>query len=63
MENIPAFPSELDPHTQAWGMSLRDYFAARAMQSLLVGRSITAERAAKAAYEIADFMIKERNSK
>ena len=53
----PAFPSE-NPIEFVTGMTLRDYFAAKAMQSL------AGKHAAKCvvieAYEIADLMLLER---
>ena len=43
------------------GMTLRDYFAAKAMQSWLVGvDDPTVEKCAAFAYEIADAMLDER---
>jgi hypothetical protein len=44
------------------GMTLRDYFAAKAMQSLIVTNSETntMQQIAETAYIIADAMIKER---
>jgi hypothetical protein len=46
------------------GMTLRDYFAAKAMQAWLVGvDSPKVEHCAKQAYEIADAMLKAREEK
>jgi len=46
------------------GMSLRDYFAAKAMQAWLVGvDSPKVEHCAKHSYEIADAMLKARETK
>ena len=45
------------------GMTLRDYFAAKAMQSYLVDKdrdSFTFEQWAQASYEMADAMLKAR---
>lgn len=42
------------------GMSLRDYFAAKALQGLLSGRNYIAETNVRLAYEYADAMLKER---
>lgn len=45
------------------GMTLRDYFAAKAMQSYLLDKyrdSFTFEQWAEAAYEMADAMLKAR---
>ena len=45
------------------GMTLRDYLAAAAMQGYIVGTEKPAyDHIAKVAYEMADAMIKERNS-
>lgn len=63
---MKAFPSPHDPKTgtMQFGMELRDYFAARAMQAMISEPSLTAtpdEFAAKA-YEIADAMMKARDA-
>jgi hypothetical protein len=56
MNNLPAFPN---PHLRGEdGMTLRDYFAAKAMLRTSVGSSY--EQLAKTAYEIADAMLKAR---
>ena len=69
----PAFPeTRWDDHTrqeiQWMGMSLRDYFAAKAMQAILTGPGARDGAGMKEwldvpkfAYEIADIMLKERN--
>ena len=73
----PAFP-----HTTQWdgitpainyhGISIRDYFAAAALQGNLAGQSIDVgyyegkdawNKAAKDAYAMADAMLKEREAK
>ena len=67
----PAFPSLCEIHGPARidsGMSLRDYFAAKAMQGMLAGiladgSSITSEgfqKCAAATFEMADAMLAER---
>ena len=64
----PAFPVPLNPgerydvHGPADGMTLRDYFAAKAMQGALVNPEVkeTAGARSEWAYEIADAMLKER---
>ena len=66
----PAFPVPLLPG-QSWqgigpcdGMTLRDYFAGRAMQSYLLDKdrdSFTFEQWAQASYEMADAMLKARD--
>jgi hypothetical protein len=59
----PAFPNE---GFNGWGkpqegMTLRDYFAAKAMQSWLVGvDDPCTESCAKLAYKVADAMLKAR---
>jgi len=35
MNNPPAFPQPINPAEQGRGMTLRDYFAAKAMQALI----------------------------
>ena len=61
----PAFPHQLGGTTvsNAPGMTLRDYFAAKAMQSYLLDKdrdSFTFEQWAQASYEMADAMLKAR---
>ena len=65
MNNPPAFPSVFD-HER--GMTLRDYFAAKAMQAIMgdsryagvIGVNNYQHRTAEDAYEIADAMLKAR---
>ena len=69
MKNEPAFPNE---GFNGWGtpfegMTLRDYFAAKAMQGLLAQSLGTAlgspvEQAAEYAYKMADAMLKAREA-
>ena len=71
-ENIPAFPtdSERQVGNTVWhysGMTLRDYFAAKAMQGELACQNpeyqwVIIEGLAKRAYSIADAMIEARKS-
>ena len=58
----PAFPFTDDDNYCRQGMSLRDYFAAKAMQGLMADSNVcgTPDEIACAAYEIADAMIKAR---
>lgn len=74
----PAFPCEVDPEQlaagahqighrlfQQYGMALRDFFAAKAMQGLLAQAHGTAyssdvDVGAEYAYRMADAMLKER---
>jgi hypothetical protein len=62
----PAFPST-HPHGQDEGMTLRDYFAAKAMQGILVATvtPITVwsqDDVAETAYNMADAMLKARQA-
>lgn len=43
------------------GMTLRDYFAAKAMQAILINQSMSKVEIAKASYAVADAMLKERD--
>jgi hypothetical protein len=65
----PAFPlSESDSFVHC-GMTLRDYFAAKAMQAIITSTSGSLEGltnpkiAASEAYQFSDWMIKARESK
>lgn len=68
MNNPPAFPHTVEykgadcggivPHG---GMSLRDYFAAKAMQGILF-EGLEPEETAKHAYAMADAMLKAREA-
>jgi hypothetical protein len=50
--------------TLAQGMDLRDYFAGLAMQSMLVGNQYFDDHVmAQAAYQMADYMMKQRENK
>jgi len=66
MKNIPAFPLDLPrtkdyDHSAQDGMTLRDYFAAKAMQSMVAcSHGNWDEPAAIQAYHIADEMLKAR---
>ena len=57
----PAFPTQVASYE---GMTLRDYFAAKAMQGLLIGVESGKEHQAalipKIAYDMADVMLKAR---
>jgi len=57
----PAFPvkTAMFDCTQS-GMTLRDYFAAKAMQALITRISMSGGDQARKAYEIADSMLKAR---
>ena len=61
----PAFPHGDPTHGGEDGMTLRDYFAGRAMQSYLLDKdrdSFTFEQWAQASYEMADAMLKARET-
>lgn len=68
MKNQPAFPCEYDEYLPLRnGMTLRDYFAARAMASAIPywkledePLSISFDEIAKDSYDIADAMLKYR---
>jgi len=56
----PAFPKH---HTYShFGMSLRDYFAAKAMQGLCQLHGLNYEETTKESYRYADAMLKEREA-
>lgn len=58
----PAFPTGLDLLWHAEGMSLRDYFAAKAMQGMLTRPgSIDPQVDAAYAYTLADAMLRARD--
>ena len=62
----PAFPAPAGvAHITEQGMTLRDYFAAKAMQSILVGIECGPDDVASvvaSAYIIADAMLKAREA-
>ena len=62
MKNEPAFPTGTGVTPYKSGMTLRDYFAAKAMQGFAayIGPSMTFDSRAKTAYEWADAMLKAR---
>lgn len=67
MKNPQAFPTHPDAPLSCDGMTLRDYFAAKAMQGICNGRSHTdlkghAIASAKVAYELADAMLRAREA-
>jgi hypothetical protein len=59
--NPYAFPWTEDDDSQNTGMTLRDYFAAKAMNALVHQPGLLDERMAEWAYAIADAMLAERN--
>ena len=65
MNDIPAFPSVNHHGQKLKGMTLRDYFAAKAMQGFMADPSLHAsvDEFAARAYDMADAMLKARESK
>ena len=65
MDNTPAFPVAFkwgDELSQYNGMTLRDYFAAKAMQGLLASEvNAPTNTFAIRAYKVADAMMKARS--
>ena len=59
----PAFPLKAPLTIDYLGMSLRDYFAAKAMQSIVALNCCPATMVAEDAYKIADAMLTERDKK
>ena len=61
----PAFPAP-DDWKRDTGMTLRDYFAAKTMQAMFTARPDTCSEnpdvTARAAYAMADAMLKARNA-
>jgi hypothetical protein len=64
-KNQPAFPVQDASTWQAHGISIRDYFAAKAMQGLMNTeyRLTDASYKAKQSYAIADAMLAAREAK
>lgn len=66
MNNPPAFPTLHIPNASppAWsGMTLRDYFAAKAMQAIISNHdNTTLEFVSGKAYQYADAMLKAREA-
>jgi hypothetical protein len=59
----PAFPQETNSLLSYSGMTLRDYFAAKAMQGMLAcPGSIRVDDDAALAYKMADAMLKAREA-
>ena len=66
MKDIPAFPVFPETgggHASAFrGMTLRDYFAAKAMQGMITRRVLNDYEDALIAYKMADAMMKAREA-
>jgi hypothetical protein len=70
MKNPPAFPRSMissngpfdsSTYSNGYGMDLRDYFAAKAMQALIDNDGLFSEIPTQA-YELADAMLKVREA-
>ena len=61
MKDIPAFPQQ-DDASGSEGMTLRDYFAAKAMQGMM-NEAISIREIAACSYRMADAMLKAREAK
>jgi hypothetical protein len=61
MKNAPAFPTVMIGELEG-GMTLRDYFAAKAMQGLVANNNTNPFEISKAAYVVADAMLKAREA-
>ena len=59
----PAFPCPTISIGQHQGMTLRDYFAAKAMQGLIASGSTNAQEIGQASFIVADAMLKARETK
>jgi hypothetical protein len=60
MNNKPAFPCEWSKVSYTPGMTMRDYFAAKAMQALCQDQRLSVLSTVGQAYEIADAMMQAR---
>ena len=64
----PAFPVPINPgepyfgHSPCDGMTLRDYFAAKAMQGYLTANHFPVDSVARWSYEVADAMLRARGN-
>jgi hypothetical protein len=62
MNNPSAFPISGSQYQHTKGMTLRDYFAAKAMQGMMVDvEQPSCNYIAQTAYEMADAMLKARD--
>ena len=64
MKDKSAFPLHDTGHGSAFdkGMTLRDYFAAKAMQGMITRKILDEHNDARIAYKIADAMMKAREA-
>ena len=64
MQDAPAFPHPENANEDYWpGLTLRDYFAAKAMQAWLVRGRDNGDVTAQQAYAYADAMLRARDGK
>jgi hypothetical protein len=66
MNDLPAFPLFIDDAEVYRGMTLRDYFAAAALQGLIANKrhmGIDCVTMSDWAYKVANAMLKEREKK
>ena len=65
MKNIPAFPVTNTSHQDWLGMTLRDYFAAKALQGVMACNGVydDEKKLARWCYEQADAMLEAREQK
>ena len=65
MKNIPAFPVTNTSHQDWLGMTLRDYFAAKALQGVMACNGVYEDekKLARWCYEQADAMLEAREQK
>jgi hypothetical protein len=61
MKNPQAFPISGSQYSHTYGMTLRDYFAAKAMQALIDNDGLFSEIPTQA-YALADAMLKAREA-
>ena len=65
MKNPQAFPISGSQYSHTYGMTLRDYFAAKVMQGICASDPVSAmtnERIAAESYDLADAMLKARDA-
>jgi len=66
MKNTLAFPQPINPSEQGRGMTLRDYFAAKALEGICASQQTKLftdqDHLARGAYLLADAMMKAREA-
>ena len=61
MNDYPIFPSELDKHTSAWGITLKDYVAVEMLKHFI--KTNNTAHAIESSFEIAESFVKYRGLK